>query len=133
RRAGDALRTLNELGLADAISDYQAGLVRFYQADYRRAIAGFDAQLAAGATSEELAGASYYRAVSILRQGSEATARADLQTVADTYPTSPFAAEALFRLGWLAESGGQLASAAATYRGLASGYSQSAPGQLALF
>jgi peptidoglycan lytic transglycosylase len=133
RRAGDALRSLNELGLADDVSDYQAGLVRFYQADYRRAIAGFDAQLAAGGTSEELAGAAYYRAVSLSRQGSEGTARTELQAVADSYPASPFAAEALFRLAWLEEGSGRFASAATTYRGLAATYPQSAPGQLALF
>jgi soluble lytic murein transglycosylase len=133
RRAGDALSALNEAGLADAISDYQAGLVRYHQADYRRAIAGFDAQLAAGASPEELAGAAYYRAVSILRQGSEATARAALQAVADSYPASPFAPEALYRLGWLDESGGRLASAAATYRALGASYPHSAAGQLALF
>jgi len=132
-RAADALRGLNELGLADAISDYQAGLVRFDQGDYGRAISGFDAQLAAGGSDDELAAASYYRAVAMLRQGRESAARAALDAVAQGYPASSFAAEALYRLAWLQESAGQYGAAAESYQTLAGSYSQSPPGQLALF
>src|SRR5581483_4990368 len=131
-RAPEALRALNELGLADAVSDYQAGLVRYYQGDYARAIGGFDAQLAAGGSEEDLA-AGYYRAISLLRQGREERARAALDTVAQSHPGSPFAAEALFRLAWLQEGAGRYGPAAESYRSLAAAYPQSPAGQLALF
>src|SRR5262249_32039287 len=78
RRAADALGALNELDLADPISYFQAGLVRFHQGEYERAIGAFDTQLALGGSHDELASASYYRALALVRRGRERAARADL-------------------------------------------------------
>src|SRR5207302_6202943 len=104
RRAADALRALNDLDLADPISYIQAGLVRFHQAEYERAIGAFDTQLALGGSDDELAGASYYRALSLMRRGRESAARVDFEDLAVTFPASPLAPTALFRANRLRES-----------------------------
>jgi soluble lytic murein transglycosylase len=132
-RAGSALNALNELDQADRISDYQAGLVRFHRGELARAIGGFEAQLAAGGSPEELAGASYYRALALARQGRDSAARAAFDDMAASYPSSPLAADALYRAARLVEGVERYGDAAARYQALSAAYPDSAAGQLALF
>ncbi|HZU04971.1 MAG TPA: transglycosylase SLT domain-containing protein [Chloroflexota bacterium] len=132
-RAADALRVLNELGWADLISYYQAGLVRFYQGQYDRALGAFEAQLALGGSEDELAGATYYRAVVLLRQGEESAARAGFAAVAASFPASELAPVALFRVARLLEDAARYEEAAATYATLTERYPETAAGQIAQF
>lgn len=132
-RAGDALAALNDLDLADLISDYQAGLVRFHRGEFARAIGGFEAQLAAGGSDDVLASASYYRALALARQGHDSAARAALDDMVAAYPASPLAPDALYRAARLVEDAERYRDAAERYRALAAAYPDAPTGQLALF
>jgi len=129
-RARQALDALNELGRTAVISDYQAGLVRYLQGDYARALAGFEAQLAAGGTAEEELRASYYRALSLLRLGRTEAALDALAAFATRFADAPLAAEALYRRARLIEEEDR-ASAVEAYRALAATYPDSDPAYLA--
>src|SRR5581483_1799861 len=102
-RASSALDALNDLDQADQISNYQAGLVRFYAGALTRAIGGFEAQLAAGGADDDLAGAAYYRALALARQGRDSAARAAFDDLAANYPAHPLAADARYRAARLVE------------------------------
>ena len=132
-QAGRALAALNELDRADVISHYQAGLVRYYQRDYERALVGFDAQLAAGGAPDELQQASYYRALSLLRLGRTDTAAGALEEFAAQYPDSPLAADALYRRVRALEDRDGPSGAAEAYWTLATRYPDSPLGALAAF
>jgi soluble lytic murein transglycosylase len=132
-RAGTALAALNDLDQADRISDFQAGLVRFHRGEFARAIGGFDAQLAAGGSAEDLAGASYYRALAIARQGRDSAARAAFDEMAASHASSPRAADALYRAARLVEEAERYGDAAARYQALSAAYPDTPAGQLALF
>ncbi|HLH25175.1 MAG TPA: transglycosylase SLT domain-containing protein [Chloroflexota bacterium] len=132
-RAANALDALNDLDQADQISDYQAGLVRFYRGAFARAIGGFEAQLAAGGSADELAGASYYRALALQRQGQDSAARAAFDDMAATYPNSSLAPDALYHAARLVEDAERYADAADRYTALAAAYPDAPAGQLALF
>lgn len=133
RRAVDALERLNRLERDDLISHYQAGLVRYHQGQHARALAGFEAQLAAGGSDDELAGASYYRALALLRLGRESAGREALAEMAASFPASTLAPPALYRVGRLLEDAERYTEAADTYRTLIAAYPDSPAGQLALF
>jgi soluble lytic murein transglycosylase len=132
-RAANALDALNDLDHADQISYYQAGFVRFQRGAFARAISGFDAQLAAGGSADELTGSGYYRALALLRQGRESAARAAFDDVAAADPTSPLAANARYRAARLVEDAERYDEAAERYRTLAAAFPDSAAGQMALF
>jgi soluble lytic murein transglycosylase len=132
-RAGDALRALNEHGLDGLISYYEAGLVRHHRGEHERALGGFEAQLAQGGSDDELAGASYYRALVLQRLNRATPARAAYQEMAAAFPGSPHAPNALYRAAQLIEGAERYRDAAAAYRALAAVYPRSDAGQLAAF
>jgi soluble lytic murein transglycosylase len=133
RRAGNALVALNQYDLAHLISYHEAGLVRFHQREYERAIGGFETQLAQGGSEAEQAGAAYYRALALARQGRESAARAAFEEVAARYPASPHAPEALFRIARAHEEAERYGQAADGYRAAAAANPESDAGQIALF
>jgi soluble lytic murein transglycosylase len=66
--------------------------------------------------------ALYYAADQLVRDGQLDAARARLAAIADRYPNADFRADALFRLGWLARSVGDVEGALAAFSRLEDDY-----------
>ncbi len=112
-RATEALEALAEMGRAATISPYQAGLVHLNTRDYPSAQSLFEQ---VDPADPQAGPARFNRAVSLLRQGYEDEAVAEMRALAAVYPAQ--APAALLRAGRVLESNGKSAEAAAAFEEL---------------
>jgi soluble lytic murein transglycosylase len=113
-RAPGALDSLSEMGAGATVSPYQAGLARFAGKEYRTAIFQFDQ---VDPSSADWGPAQLTRVEALLKLGSDSAAREGLELVAASGTAS--AANALLRMGQLAERDGDWTSAEQSYQRLA--------------
>src|SRR5205807_4342026 len=116
-----ALDALVDMGRGEAVSPFQAGLVRLDAQDFRAAIAQFDQ---VDAASPDWGPSQLKRAEALLKVSDESDARSGLQAVVDN--NSANAGSALLRLGQLDERDGDEMAAESHYLQMA----QAAPNRV---
>ncbi|HEY8476030.1 MAG TPA: transglycosylase SLT domain-containing protein, partial [Chloroflexota bacterium] len=110
-----ALDLLHDLGASDAVSYAEAGLVRYGERSYDRAIANFDAYLAQQPDGPQAPQARYYRAMALDVQGAWEAAVAGFRELAERHPQSAWAPQGLYVAGRIFEERGDDGSAQAFY------------------
>jgi soluble lytic murein transglycosylase len=111
--AAPSLAALDELGRGDAVLREQRGLVYLNSGQYAAAIEAFSQALAINPGSDL---AWYYRALARLRSGDTNDSAQELASLAEQFPASPFAAEALLTAAKLYEHDRRFAEARLAYQ-----------------
>jgi len=126
-----ALQAMNDLG-ADSLPASIRGQIAFANRRWQQAADAYRFYLDAGAPEGNADEASYGWAVSLARLGDNRAIDA-LDAVAATYPSSPWAPEALWEAGNALLRAGDKSAAAARFERLAVGYPASAHQSQALY